>query len=335
MKVLVLVHPSCIPPLGATPQKADWANWKTEFYVKKSLRRLGHQVLFCGLDQDLKTLDHALNEFKPHVVFNLLEEFQGRAGFDAHVVSFLEMRGVPYTGCNPVGLLLGRDKALAKKIVQAEGLHTPAFVVVERNRRVQLPRGIRYPLIVKSQSEEASMGISQESIVESFEALEQRVQFMHEKIQTAALVEEYILGRELYVGVIGNKNLTVLPPWELYFGELKDKGHPIATRNVKFNRSYCDKHGIRRGRSQGLSPFLQRKIENTARDVYRALKLTGYARIDFRLTEQEEVYFLEANPNAELAQGECLANAAHNSELKYDALISKILSLALSYEIAA
>ncbi len=335
LKVLVLVHPSCVPPLGATPQKADWANWKTEFYIKKSLRRLGHKAIFCGVSDDVNELKAAIDFHSPQIVFNLLEEFKGKAGFDAHVVSYLELLGIPYTGCNPSGLLLGRDKALAKKIVSYHDLLTPQFFTIEQQKNFSLPSDLKYPLIVKSLVEEASLGISQDSIVDNEEKLRERIEFIHNKIDTAALVEEYIEGRELYVGVIGNKQLKVLPPWELKFGDLKEKGHAIATRNVKFNKAYCEKYSIKKGIAKNLNPFTERKIENMAKEAYKALKLTGYARIDLRLTENEEVYFLEANPNAELAEGECLANAAHNSDLKYDQLISKIMSLGLSYQSAA
>ncbi len=335
LKVLVLVHPSCIPPLGATPQKADWSNWKTEFYLKKSLRRLGHKALFCGVSDDLNQVKSAIDQYSPHIVFNLLEEFQGKAGFDAHVVSYLELLGIPYTGCNPSGLLIGRDKALAKKILSYHNILTPRFFTVDQQKNFSLPSDLKYPLIVKSLVEEASLGISQDSIVDQEDKLRDRIEFIHNKIETPALVEEYIEGRELYVGVIGNKQLKVLPAWELKFGDLKEKGHPIATRNVKFNKAYCEKYSIKKGLAKNLNPFTERKIEHVAREAYKALKLSGYARLDLRLTENDEVYFLEANPNAELAQGECLADAAHNSEMKYDQLIAKIMSLGLSYETAA
>lgn len=335
LKVLTLVHPSCVPPEGATVSDASWADWKTEFYVKKTLRKLGHHVLIHPVSDDLGDLKNAIDDFKPHIVFNLLEEFQGEVSFEAHVVSFLELMGVAYTGCNPNGLAMGRDKALTKKILNFHGILTPGFFTVEMGKKPVVPKNVKFPMIVKSLVEEASLGISQDSIVHNQEKLTQRVQFIHESIGTAALVEEYIEGREFYVGVLGNKNLKVLTPWELDFGDLKKGAYPIATRNVKFNKSYCEKHEIKRGPAKNLDPKISKKMEGVARDAYKALKMTGYARIDLRLTSEGQIYFLEANPNAELANKECLANAARQSGISYEELISKILSLGLSYRSAA
>ncbi len=335
LKVLVLVHHDCVPPEGATIQSADWAHWKTEYYVKKTLTRLGHQVRLFPVTDQLTELQTAITEFKPDVAFNLLEEFKGEAHFESHVVAFLELLGVPCTGCNPLGLALGRDKATSKKIVQYHGIPTPGFFTVPIGKKLKKPQDLNYPLIVKSLSEEASLGISQQSVVMSFEALQDRVAFIHKNLQTAALVEEYIEGREIYVGVLGNKQLRVLHPWELKFGELPQKGFPIATRNVKFNKVYTDRHQIVRGPAQDLNPHTLKKIETFSREIFRHLKLSGYARLDFRVTESGEVCFLEANPNPELAKTECFANGADASGLKYDELLEKILKLSRSFRPAA
>ncbi|MCJ8277557.1 MAG: hypothetical protein MJK18_12000, partial [Bdellovibrionales bacterium] len=146
------------------------------------------------------------------------------------------------------------------------------------------------------------------------------------------LVEEYVQGRELYVGVLGNSKVQVLPPWELHFGDIGEGGYPIATRNVKFSKKYCDKHGVKRGLAKKIDDGTIKKINNLCRGAFKALKLNGYARMDLRLTEEGEIYFLEVNPNAELANGECLANAARHAGLSYDQLIAKILSLGMSWK---
>ena len=335
LKVLVLVHQDCVPPQKATIKQADWAHWKTEFYVKKTLKKLGHEVQMFGVNGDLGELKSVIEETRPSIVFNLLEEFQGEPSFESHVAAFLELMGIPYTGCNPQGLTLGRDKALSKKILNYHGILTPGFFTAELGKKWTLPKDLKFPLIVKSLNEEASLGISQDSVVHTKEKLEKRINFVHDHLGTSALVEEYIEGREFYVGVIGNKNIKVLHPWELKFGSLSDEGHPIATRTVKFNKKYCEKYEIKRGVAKNLSASQLKKIENLSRSSFKALKMSGYARLDFRLTEAGDVYFLEANPNAELADRECLANAARHSGLSYEQLISKILSLALSYELAA
>ncbi len=335
LKVLVLVHRDCVPPEGATVKTADWAHWKTEFYVKKTLKKLGHQVHILPVSDQLEDLQNAIVEFQPDVAFNLLEEFQGEPHFESHVAAFLELSGVPYTGCNPQGLSLGRDKATSKKILQYHGIPTPGFYTVPIGRKGNKADTLQFPLIVKSLSEEASLGISQDSVVSNEKDLAKRVQFIHEHIGTSALVEEYVEGREVYVGVIGNKKLKVFKPWELNFGGLKQAGHAIATRNVKFNKKYSEKHQIKRQQARNLAPMVQRKIENLSRDIFKALKMSGYVRLDFRITEDGQVYFLEANPNPELANRECFANGAKASGVGYPSLIQKILSLALSYQSAA
>ena len=331
LKILTLVHTDCVPPEKATIKDADWADWKTEFHVQRTLKKLGHDVKVLGVSHDLSKIQNEVQKFNPDIVFNLLEEFQGEAVFEGHIVSLLELLGVPYTGCNPHGLSLGRDKALTKKVLNYHGILTPGFFVVKEKQRIKIPEGMKFPMIVKSLLEEASLGISQDSIVRTDEKLIERVQFIHESIGTPALVEEYVEGRELYVGVLGNSKVKVFPPWELSFGDLSDGGYPIATRNVKFSKKYCEKHGVKRGLAKGISDASLKKINNLCRGAFSALKLNGYARMDLRLNEEGEVYFLEVNPNAELANGECLANAARHAGMSYDQLIAKILSLGLSW----
>ncbi|MCJ8276876.1 MAG: D-alanine--D-alanine ligase, partial [Bdellovibrionales bacterium] len=188
LKVLTLVHIDCVPPEKATMKDADWADWKTEFYVKRTLKKLGHDVKVLGVSHDVNNIQNEITTYNPDIVFNLLEEFQGEVVYEGHVVSLLELLGVPYTGCNPHGLSLGRDKALTKKILNYHGILTPVFLVVKDKQKVKVPEGMKYPMIVKSLVEEASLGISQDSIVHSQEKLEERVRFIHESIGTAALV---------------------------------------------------------------------------------------------------------------------------------------------------
>ncbi|MCB0379520.1 MAG: hypothetical protein KDD33_13595 [Bdellovibrionales bacterium] len=333
LKVLVLVHESCVPPKGATVKQADWAIWKTEFYVIRALKKLGHEVRVLGVYGELDPIKWHIESHKPDIVFNLLEEFQGLPSFESHIVSFLELMGIPYTGCNPQGLSIGRDKALAKKILNYHDIATPQFCVVRKGQKASL-NNLRFPVIVKSLVEEASMGISQSSVVTSLEKLQERVQFIHENIQTDAIIEEYVDGRELYVSVLGHNRLKVLPPWELFFGDLGEQGKAIATWNVKFSKSYCEKHGITRGAAK-LDEFTMKRISKLCKTAYIALKFSGYARMDIRLTSQGKIYFIEANPNAELAKGECMANAARHKGQSYDKLIKEILSLALFNKKAA
>ena len=335
LKVLVLVHEEMIPPEKASFKTVDWADWKTEYYVRKTLVDLGHDVKVLGLNSDLEVLRNEIEDFSPDIIFNLLEEFADDPEQVQNIVSYLELKNLAYTGCSPQGLSLGRDKSLTKKVLNYHGILTPKFFVVQKGEKVKIPKEMKYPMIVKSLVEEASMGISQDSVVKSEEKLVARIEFIHNSLGTPALVEEYIDGKELYVGVLGNKNTKVLPPWEVHFGSLKEKGYPIATEKVKFSKSYSKKHGIRRGPVKGLSDKTLREIEKLSRAAYKSLNLNGYARMDLRVTKEGEIYFLEVNPNPELAFGECLANAAKFSGMSYENLIGKILNLGLSWKKAS
>lgn len=331
MKIIVLLHKDLIPPDKVSAAELAWADWKTEYTVIQSLKKNGNEVKIVGLDHDLQALDQAIDEFQPSIIFNLLEEFQDEAVFDQHVVSYLELKGIPYTGCSPRGLTLSRDKAVTKLMLQHEGILTPQFCVVPKGNGVSRTFDLKFPVIVKSLIEEASLGISQSSVVTNIEKLEERVQFIHEQIGTDALVEEYIEGRELYVGLLGNKNLKVLPPWELYMNELNKSGYAIATRNVKFSKDYCSKHNITRGLAKNISPQIQKKIERVCKKAVRSLGLNGYMRVDLRLTDEGDIYIIEVNPNAELAKGEDLANAAQAAGLNYDALVEKVVQLGYAW----
>ncbi len=170
--------------------------------------------------------------------------------------------------------------------------------MVRPGRKVALPKRLTFPLIVKSLFFEASTGISQASVVENHEQLARRATFIHEKLGTAAIVEQFIDGRELYVGVIGNERLDVLPPWEMSFAQMPDNRWKIATERVKWSTQYQKKHGIMTDRARLDAPTIER-MQRMAKRAYRALDLSGYARIDVRMDEDGRIYVLEANPEPE------------------------------------
>src|SRR5256714_9785570 len=235
LRVLVLVHPELVPPDSLKGHSEQEINeWKTEYDVVSTLRAAGHEVRPLGVENELKPIRDEIESWKPTVVFNLLEQFHGEAVYDQNVASYLELLRIPYTGCNPRGLVLARGKDLSKKLLTYHRIPLPAFAVFPMRRKVKRPARLGLPLIVKSLSEDASYGISQASVVDSDEKLVERVTFIHERIGTAALAEQYIEGRELYVGVLGNERLRVFPIWELKFGSMADQGaHLIATEKVK------------------------------------------------------------------------------------------------------
>ncbi len=332
LRVMALMHEDLVPPENTEGADLATVEWKTEFDVTTTLMDLGHEVKALGVRDDLSVIDQVVNEWKPHIAFNLLEEFNGNPEFDQNVVSYLELLGVPYTGCNPKGLVLTRDKGWSKKIIAYHGIRCPEFVVFPMGRGVKWNEEIPFPVIVKSISEEASLGISQASIVHDADKLKERVEFVHQSVGTSAIAEQYIEGRELYVGVIGNRRLQVLPVWELNLNNLPPDASPIATARVKWSVKYQKKYRIESGEVEGLSPKLIRAIQRTAKKVYHIFGLNGYARMDFRLDAQNRFYFLEANPNAQLAFGEDLAESAERAGISYEHLIQRILNLGLRWK---
>ena len=329
-RIIVLAHESLLPPEDISGlSDEEVAPFKTEFEVRKGLRALGHEVVMVGLSDELAPLRKAIEAFEPHVVFNLLEEFDGEAIFDAHVVGYLELQRAAYTGCNPRGLLLARDKALSKKVLAYHRIQVPQFRVFPRYRKIKSPPRLEFPLIVKSLIEEGSYGISQASVVHSDKSLEERVAFIHEKIRTDAVVEQYIEGRELYVSVLGNHRLQVLPTWEIFLDKLPDDAPKIATRKVKWNLEYQQKYGVRIGRAKGLSEDTERRIARLSRRICRRLGTDGCVRIDFRLDESGGLYFLEANPNPDIGEFEEFAGAAKAAGMSYPDLLQKIVNLGI------
>ncbi|HWU40677.1 MAG TPA: hypothetical protein VN203_23770, partial [Candidatus Acidoferrum sp.] len=264
--------------------------------------------------------------------FTLLEAFDDVASWDHNVVAFLELMKVPYTGCNSRGLLLARYKALAKKLLTYHRIPVTDFAVFPMKRRVRRPRQLTFPLIVKSLTLHSSIGISQASVVETEEKLEERVRFIHESIGTDALVESYIEGRELYVGILGNQRLQALPVWELLFTKMPEDQRKIATERLKWSLSYQRKRGIVSAEAQDLPEGVLVQIQGICKRVYRSLMLSGYARIDLRLSDTQGVYVMEANPNPELAKCEDFAQSAKAAGLEYAELLQRIVTLGLGWE---
>jgi len=331
-RVLALVDENLVPPDDPAGHDVRSAPWKMEFDVVHTLREKGHEVQAVGVGSELGVIRRAIQDLKPDIAFNLLESFADVATWDQNVVAYLELIRVSYTGCNSRGLLLARDKALTKKILAYHRVPVPAFVVVPRGRAIRRPRRLRFPLIVKSLTLDASIGISQASVVEGDERLEERVRFIHESIDTPAIVEEYVEGRELYVGVLGNERLQVLPIWELDFSGLPEEARRIATERLKWSMSYQKKHGITTGPAKELPEALVRRIAELCKRVYRSLMLSGYARIDLRLAEDGRVVVLEANPNPQLAYGEDFAEAAEKAGIDYGPLLERIMTLGLAWQ---
>lgn len=330
LRVLAVVSENLVPPEsmeGKSDKEID--EWKTEYDVITTLREMGHEVEVLGLSDDLTPLRNSILKFKPHVVFNLLEEFHGVVTYDHAIVSYLELMRQPYTGCNPRGLMISKDKALSKKILSFHRIPSPRFAVFPLGRKVNRPKKLGFPIFVKSVIDDASLGISQASVVYDDQELAERVAFIHEHTMADALAEEYIAGRELYVGVIGNDRLQTFPVWELRF--TKSDAPIIATRKVKWDRKYQEKLGVETDLAADLSPAVEMQIARICKKVYKALDMSGFARMDLRMRDDGRVYVLEANANPNLAFGEDFAESAEKINVSYEDLLSKILALGMRY----
>jgi D-alanine-D-alanine ligase len=330
LKVLALfdaIAPTTLDQDLSAELKTD--DWKTESNVLAALKELGHEAEHLAIFDDLDLLRQKLQSFQPDVIFNLADQFKNNRAFDQHIASFLAMHGIPFTGCGSTGLTLCKHKGISKKILSYHRIHTAAFVIIPRGKRIARPKKLNFPILIKPLKEEASLGISQASFVETDDQFNERVQFIHEKFDNDVIAEEYIEGRELYVGIFGNLRLQVFPIRELIFKEVPPDEPKIATYKAKWDEEYRKRWGLQNQFAEGLDPALVSQIEETCKRIYRLLTIDGYARLDLRLTPKNEIYFIEANPNPILAADEDFALSAMKANLPYPQLIDRIIRLGL------
>ena len=308
----------------------------TEADVLACLRKLGHEVETLAVYDAIRVVLERVDAFKPDVVFNLCETFFSDRAHEPNIPALLELINVPYTGAGPDALMLCKDKALAKKVLAYHRVRVARFVVSTRERPLRRLGRFTYPAFVKPVGEEASEGIARASLARNEQEALERARYIHERLQTDALIEEYVDGRELYLGVLGNRRLTVLPPREIFFGEPPQDDAPrFATAKAKWDDAYRKKWKIRNGPAGPLVQGLERKLADLARKVYRILHIRGVGRIDARLTPEGDVVVIEANPNPSLAREDDLAQAAAQVGIGYEALIQKVLEGALRWKAEA
>lgn len=331
LRISVMMYEKFVPPDsidGLTEKQI--APFKTEHDVTKGLRDLGHEVVTVGIGDSLTPIRDTLRTFKPDVVFNLLEEFAGVETYVPFVLGYLELVGQLYTGCNPRGMLIAGNKGLTKKILRYHRIRAPEFVVVPFGLKLRRTPRFPFPMIVKSDTAHGSVGIAQASVVTDEKKLAERIAFIHDQLQTDAIVEQYIDGRELYVGVIGNDRLATLPVWEFFLEKLPDGAPRIVTQRMKWNKDYQERTGITTGAATDLPPGAEKAIPNLCKRIYRALGQTGYARMDLRLAPDGHVYLLESNPNPQLARNEDFADSAQRVGVSYEKLLQRIVNLGRS-----
>jgi len=300
----------------------------TEYHVVDALRALRYKVSVLPAVDEIEKIISGLTEQKPDLIFNLTEQFAGDRRLDKNITALLEMLAVPFTGSGPTGLMLCRDKRLAKQLLSLHKIRVPGFVSLPWKGAVSVPKSLRYPLVVKPAFEDSSEGISNASLVANESALKERAQFVHERWNQAAIAEEYIEGRELYVSILGNKRLTVFPIRECLFNSSAGDGPHLATYRVKWNEQFRKKWNIKFGFAK-LDPSAVKRITRVCKRVYRVLQIRDYGRIDLRLTPDNKLVILEANPNPDIAYGEEFAEAAEKGGISYEDLTDRILHLAL------
>jgi D-alanine-D-alanine ligase len=334
LRVLVAMHDVLVPPPDADrlPPAETW-DYQMELDVVRTLRGLDHDVHVLGVGEELKPVRDAISDFAPHITFNILSDFHDVVTYEAHFVSFLELCKQPYTGCNPRGITLAGDKALSKQILTWHRIPVPAFAVFPlRSRRARLPRRMTFPVIVKSAVQHGSAGIAQASVVHNDKELAERVEFLHRTLQTDVVVEQFLAGREFTVSILGNERLEAFPVWELWFDKLPEGNESIATSRVKWDERYQKRVGLRTGRARELPAAVEQQILAIAKRAYRALHLSGYARVDLRMDEQGRVFVIEANVNNDLTPGEDFPDSAASTGVDYPTLLQRILSTGLAYK---
>jgi len=333
LRVLVLVDRDFVPPesLEGVSEK-DIARCKTEYDVTVGLEHLGHDVRVLGVSDDIAELRRIILDWKPHIAFNLLEEFREERINVPYVLGFLELMNLPYTGCNPSAMIVAENKPMVKKILRYHRVPSPDFMVCPRGKPVRRPPRLEFPLIVKSAGEHGSIGIAHASVVHDDAALAERAVFIHNNVGTAAIAERYIDGREVYLGVVGNRRLMTLPIWELMFASLPEGAPRIATQKVKWDQKYQVKVGLSAGPAGELPEGVDEQMRKLAKRVYKILGLSGYCRMDFRVREDGKVFVLEPNPNPDLAHDDEFAESALAAGIEYEQLLQRILNLGLRYE---
>jgi D-alanine-D-alanine ligase len=304
----------------------------TEADVISCLRGLGHEVDQLAVYDNVRDIFDKVKSFEPDVVFNLCETFFWDRAHEPNIPALLDLMKVRYTGAGPDALMLCKDKALAKKLLSFHHVKVAGFVVSTRTRPLRKLRRFRFPAFVKPIGEESSNGISKASYARNEAEAIERALWIHQKLGTDALIEEYVEGRELTIGVLGNPpRPTTLPPRETFFGKADDDSEAprFTTLRAKWDDAYRKKWGIKNGAPGPMPDGAAERLARTARLAHRILKIRGLVRLDVRLTDRGEVFVIEVNPNPSLARTDDFALSAKEAGIEYDALIQRILDNAV------
>lgn len=296
--------------------------------VTRALRRQGHQVSVLGVHSDVKRLVAGLSRRKPDLIFNLVEMFAENIFGDMAMEGFLDLLGLKYTGVGPGESYLTQDKALSKKLLAFHGILYPRFAVFARDADFETGGNLRMPLFVKPLRADASIGIHKKSLVNDMKSLMRRVAAIHDELGDSALAEEFIEGREFYVGVLGNSDPMALPPIELDFSGLPEGAPQVMDSKAKWDEESVEYKGTKSVLAD-LPDELRARLQKVSLDAYRALRVRDYGRVDLRLTDTGDIYVLEVNASCYLAKDSEFSMAAAAAGIPYPALIQRIVDLAM------
>lgn len=332
MKILLLfdVAEHVAPDFVYTAEAFLREDKPAEANVLASLERLGHEVVTMAVFDNVTAVVEKIGTFAPDVVFNQCESFRDDRSLEPNIPALLELMKVRYTGSGPDGLLLCKDKALAKEVLSHHRVRVPRFVVSHLRSPLRRLQRFGYPAFVKPVGQESSDGIAKASFVRDEKEAIERLRFLHQKFNSDAMIEEYIEGRELYVGVLGNRRRVVFPPREIFFELVPDDEPKFATSHAKWNDAYRKKWGITNGPAAELPEAVMKDLRKLARNIYGWLRIRGFGRIDIRLSPANELVVIEANPNPSLAAEDDFAQSANADGMSYDALIEEIVAAAMS-----
>jgi D-alanine-D-alanine ligase len=299
--------------------------------LEEALRSAGHEPSRLAIDSDVEPVIAGLRELRPELVFNMAESFGGKSALESNVAALLNLLGLRYTGSSPSGLIQAGDKTLTKKVLSFHKILTPEFATVYRGA-VDWAGDISFPLIVKPPQEDASLGVTQKSIVRDVRELLEKIGDLQAEYQSPALVEQFIEGREFYVGVLGNANARALPVIEMDFSKYPEGLPHIASYEAKWGEggegTGAEFEGTLSVFPTDVPDDLLARMRAVATDAFNALRLRDYARIDLRVTDAGEIYVIEVNPNCYLERDSEFARAAAKDGMEFDALIAHIVELA-------
>lgn len=297
-------------------------------HIAEALRQGKHQVSQLFVPADLKALTGGLTRRKPDLVFHLISDFGDVEGSHVATAGVLDALRLPYTGGGPGELFIRGHKSLAKKILAYEKINCPDFAVFSRDADLETGGQLRMPLIVKPLERDASIGIGPEALVRSTTEMIERVQVIQRKVKDSALVEEYVEGREFYVGVLGNRERMAFPPVEMDFSGLPEGAPRVLDYKAKWDKNSSEYKGTR-AVLPDLPEELKARLQQVATNACRALLVRDYARVDLRLTDTGDIYVIEVNAPCDLDPTSEFATGARASGLDYPTLVNRIADLAV------